>query len=212
MSKEQFLQAIRKQISGLPKQDIERFLDYYAEMVDDRMEDGLSEEEAVEAMGTVDEIVEQILEDATISEEKQQTENRQTENRQTENSRSFPKLGTTEIVLLILGIPVWLPLLLSVFVVLLSVYVTIWSVIVTLYVADVAFVVGAVAGIGAGVMQIVGGELIQAIFLFGSGLVCAGISILWFFGCNLITKYIIKLTAMIFKWLKGCIVRKEDVV
>lgn len=207
MSKEQFLQAIRKQISGLPKQDIERFLDYYAEMIDDRMEDGLSEEAAVEAMGTVDEIVEQILADATISEEKPQAENRQTENR-----KSFPKLGTMEIVLLILGLPIWLPLLLSAFAVLLAVYITIWSVAVTLYVADVAFVVGAVAGIGAGVMQIVSGEITQAIFLFGSGLVCTGISILWFFGCNLIIKYIIKLTTMIFKWLKGCIVRKEDVV
>lgn len=204
MRKEQFLQAIRKQISELPKQDIERFLDYYAEMIDDRMEDGLSEEDAVEAMGTVDEIVEQILADAMISEEKQQTEKRQTE-----DCRSIPKLGTMEIVLLILGLPIWLPLLLAGFIVLLALYITIWSVAVTFYVADVALVAGAIAGIGAGVMQIVSGGFIQAIFLFGLGLVCAGISILWFFGCNFMIKYIIKLTDMLFQWLKRCFVRKE---
>ena len=60
MNKKAFLWALMDGLSGLPMEDIERSLDYYSEMIDDRMEDGLSEEEAVAAMGPVKEICAQI--------------------------------------------------------------------------------------------------------------------------------------------------------
>lgn len=47
MNKQEFLVKLRKGLSGLPKEDIEERLTFYSEMIDDRMEEGLSEEEAV---------------------------------------------------------------------------------------------------------------------------------------------------------------------
>ena len=46
MSKQEFLEQLRRGLSGLPREDIEERLKFYSEMLEDRMEEGLSEEEA----------------------------------------------------------------------------------------------------------------------------------------------------------------------
>lgn len=61
MTKQEFLKALWTKLSELPKDDVEQSLDYYAEMIEDRIEGGLSEEEAVAAVGTVDEAAAKIL-------------------------------------------------------------------------------------------------------------------------------------------------------
>ena len=61
MNKQQFLAAVAGRLSNLPQSDINKSLEYYSEMIDDRMEDGMSEEDAVGAMGTIDEVVSEIL-------------------------------------------------------------------------------------------------------------------------------------------------------
>ena len=66
MSKQEFLVQLRKGLSGLPQDDIEERLTFYSEMIDDRMEEGFSEEEAVSQIGSVDEIVSQIIADIPI--------------------------------------------------------------------------------------------------------------------------------------------------
>ena len=57
MNKREFLVQLRKGLSGLPQDDIEERLSFYSEMIDDQMEEGFSEEQAVAAAGPVDEIV-----------------------------------------------------------------------------------------------------------------------------------------------------------
>ena len=61
MKKNEFLEELKTRLWAMPEADKERSVDYYSEMIDDRMEDGLSEEEAVAAIGDLDEIVSQIL-------------------------------------------------------------------------------------------------------------------------------------------------------
>ena len=46
MSKQEFLDQLRARLSGLPRQDVIERLNFYSEMIDDRMEEGLSEEDA----------------------------------------------------------------------------------------------------------------------------------------------------------------------
>ena len=57
MNKQEFLELLRKGLYGLPQEDIEERIAFYAEMIDDRIEEGISETEAVEAVGSVEEIV-----------------------------------------------------------------------------------------------------------------------------------------------------------
>ena len=64
MNKQDFLKELSRALSGLPREDLEERLAFYSEMIDDRMEDGLSEEEAVADIGSIDEAASQIIESA----------------------------------------------------------------------------------------------------------------------------------------------------
>ena len=101
MNKYEFLGRLRERLAGLPPKDIEKSLDYYAEIIADRVEDGMSEEEAVAALGTLDEIVAQILEDTPLPKLVK------------EKVRPKRALRTWEILLIVLGFPLWLPLLIT---------------------------------------------------------------------------------------------------
>ena len=61
MNKQEFLCKLREALIGFPKQDVEDRLAFYSEMIDDRIEEGLTEEEAVFAIGSVDEVEAQIV-------------------------------------------------------------------------------------------------------------------------------------------------------
>ena len=63
MNKTQFILEIYEKLPFLPSDDIDERISFYIEIIDDRIEDGLSEEEAVSAVGTVDEIVSHIVAD-----------------------------------------------------------------------------------------------------------------------------------------------------
>ncbi|MBO7348531.1 MAG: DUF1700 domain-containing protein, partial [Spirochaetales bacterium] len=61
MTKQEFLKRLQDGLSGLPQSDIEDQLRFYSEMIDDRMEDGLSEEESVRLTGDPQEIAQRII-------------------------------------------------------------------------------------------------------------------------------------------------------
>ena len=56
MRKEEFLTALRAGLTGLSPEGVEKLVEFCSEMIDDRMEDGLTEEEAVAAAGSLDEL------------------------------------------------------------------------------------------------------------------------------------------------------------
>ena len=59
MRKEEFLSALRAGLTGLSPEGTEKLAEFCSEMIDDRMEDGLKEEEAVAAAGPLDELIKQ---------------------------------------------------------------------------------------------------------------------------------------------------------
>ncbi len=60
MDKKCFLDELRKKLSFLTKDELERTIAYYNEMISDRIDAGMSEEEAVAAVGSIDEIVDSV--------------------------------------------------------------------------------------------------------------------------------------------------------
>lgn len=198
MNKQQFLAAIGEQIQGLPQSDVERSLDYYREMIDDRMEDGLSEEEAVAALGSPEEIAAQILMETSLP---------KLVKAKLKPSRA---LKVWEIVLLVLGSPVWLPLLLAAGIIILAVYIVLWAVIVVLYAVDLSFATAAVGGIAGLFLLLYSGFPVQAVLFLGAGLVCAGLAILLFFAFNQITRCLIKLSKMPVLGIKARFIGKEN--
>ena len=61
MNKQDFLSQLKKGLSGLKKQEREERLTFYRDRIEDRMEEGLSEEAAVAECGSVEKILSQIL-------------------------------------------------------------------------------------------------------------------------------------------------------
>ena len=68
MNKEQFLSELSRRLDGLNGNDLYRTLEYYAEMIDDRVEEGMSEEAAVAALGDAEAIAREIMQDAPARE------------------------------------------------------------------------------------------------------------------------------------------------
>ena len=60
MDKNSFLNELRKRLSFLPKTELDKTIAYYDEMISDRIDTGMSEQEAVSAVGNIDEIVESV--------------------------------------------------------------------------------------------------------------------------------------------------------
>lgn len=73
MTKHEFDRLLREKIAQLPQKDIDSFSQYVGEMIDDRIEDGLSEEEAIADIGSIDDIVKAILSDAGKENKSQKT-------------------------------------------------------------------------------------------------------------------------------------------
>ena len=92
MKKAEFLDILRKELAGLPKDDLQSRISFYEEAIADRMDDGKSEEEAVAFLGSIDEIVKQIAEDTSLVKLVK------------EKTRPRRRLRAFEIILLILGI------------------------------------------------------------------------------------------------------------
>ncbi len=198
MNKQEFLDRLREGLSGLPQDDIAERLTFYGEMIDDRIEDGLSEEEAVAEVGSVDDIAAQIVAETPIARIVR------------ERVRPKRRLQAWEIVLLALGSPIWLSLLIAALAILLSVYIVIWALVISLWAVAISFAVGSIGGAGAGVLAICRGEVWPGIAAIGAGSVLAGLAIFLFFGSRAVTKGAVVLTKKIARGMKSMFLRKEN--
>lgn len=189
MTKAEFLAELRAAISGLPEADIEKSLDFYSEMIDDRVEDGLPEEEAVAALGSIEDIKTQILKDIPITKIIKE---------KVKPKRSF---RGWEIALIILGFPLWFPLLIAAAAILFSIWVSLWAVVISFYAAEAAFMGSAFGGIIASAVMLACGNSLSGLFLLGCSLACVGLGILWIFVCKYSTKGLLWLTGTFVKSL-----------
>ena len=128
MTKLKFLEELRAKLAGIPTEDAEQSIAYYAEMLDDCMEDGMSEQDAVASMGSLDEIAARIVSEVPIGRLVK------------EKIRPKRKMSTLEIVLLALGSPIWLSLLIAALAVLLTVAAVLFAGVVTLWAVGASFV------------------------------------------------------------------------
>ena len=197
MNKQEFLLQLRNGLSGLPKEDIEERVAFYNEMIEDQIEDGLSEEEAVSNIGEVDTVVKQIIADIPLS--------------KLAKKRMRPEKGlkTWEIILLILGFPLWFSLCVAAFAVVLSIYIVLWAVIVSFWTVFVSFAACFLGGIIAGTALAFSGFVLTGIAVIGVGIACAGLSIFSFYICKAASKGILILTKKVTVQVKKCFIKKE---
>ena len=196
MDKYDFLLALEKRLEGLPEADRQASLDFYAEMLDDLVEGGMTETEAVASLGSPEAIAEEILLEMPLP-------------KLVKAKMKKRRLSGLEITLLAVGFPIWLPIGIALLAVVFAIYISLWAVVVSLYAANVAMAACAPTGILAAVVLFASGKPAAALLFLGAGLALAGLSILWFLLCNLTAKGVWKLGRLTLRGIKACFIRKK---
>ena len=129
MNKKEFLERLRKMLNNLPRREIEERISFYSEMIDDRIEEGNTEEDAVILIGSVEDVAEQVKSEISSS--------RIIEKESKRGGRPRPWV----IISLILGAPLWIPLLLAAFIIALSLYIVLWSVVATVWIVELPLLI-----------------------------------------------------------------------
>lgn len=194
MNKQEFLKRLTAALSGLPQEEIRKTVEYYSEIIDDAVEDGREEGDIIRGFDSVEEIAERVINETPIR--KFVTE---------DVKKRHISVGA--IVLIIIGSPVWLPILAAVFAVLVSVYITIWSFVISLFSVFAALSLAAVGMIIlAPIMMFV--RPVKAMFAFGLALLCAGLAVFMFYISVWSAKLIIKFTVFLARQIKKAFIRK----
>lgn len=164
MDKRTFLERLQAALAGLPDAERERQLAYYEEMIDDRVEEGMSESEAIAALGPVDQLAQRVL--------------RQTPPQQRADRVRRSGIPTAVWVLLaVLLLPLWLPLLGLAGALVLGSFALLFG----LIVAAAGLVAGlGVGGVGAMIWALVSWDLsgMSVVFAIGAGLIAIGAALL----------------------------------
>lgn len=127
MKKKDFVLALEKRLKRLPREELNERINFYCEMIDDKIEEGLSEAAAVQSVGSVDTIAGEICEQIRTEAYEKKKEKR--------------PLRAWEIVMLVIGSPIWGSILIALASVIFSVLVTVWTVNITLWAVEIPFLV-----------------------------------------------------------------------
>ena len=164
-------------------------------MIDDRIEEGLSEEEAIAELGTVDEIYEQFLGELpllSIIKDRITPKNR-------------PSGGM--LALIISTSLIWFPLLIVGLSLVLSLYAALWSLVLSAWAVFASLAISAPLGVVSGIVSIFTANATQGILLIGGGLAFAGLAILAYYGSLYATKGSAILTKKMIIGIKNLIVK-----
>ena len=201
MTKHEFLEELKELLleRGLSAGEAEKSIEFYAEMIDDRIEDGMSEKEATAALGSINEIADKILYDTPLailvkSKMKQKKETQ--------------KNSTLLIILAVLGSPIWLSLFIALLAVFISFYVVVGSLILSVFTVVFAVGLSGILLLPAAVL-IISENHIAVMGLVGTGLILVGLSVLLFFPAKYAASGLIRLSAMIIKGIKSLFIGKS---
>ena len=197
MTKIEFMMKLSRALSGLPEREVTERIGFYGEMIDDRIEEGMTEEEAVLSLGTVESVADEIVAEIPLT--------------RIVRERIRPKraLRAWEIVLLALGSPIWLSLLISALAVVFSLVASLWATVLSLWAGCFSLAVGGVAGVLGGAVGFAWYDAGTCMFLISAGFVAAGLSILAFFGCKALTVASARLTRGTVLGIKRMFIKKE---
>ncbi|WP_459127933.1 DUF1700 domain-containing protein [Latilactobacillus curvatus] len=187
MTKNQFIKQLAAELTRYGISDAANTIDYYDELIDDRLEAGETEAEIIASLATPAQIVAQLA----------------TPDKQVRQKKMAPMLIILISILLVLGSPLWGTLLLTAIILVALGYFLIWlgPFLGAIFAAAgilggsvslvLSFFVGLQEGWIIAVMQ-----LGISFVMVGVGLICAGAT--WY-----MTEYLIRFSVGITRWLVG---------
>lgn len=198
MTMGEYLSALEFGLSQLPEEERRKQISYYEELFADMKEEGLSEEEIAEKLGSPEKAAEEILRELPLP--------------TLIKSRVRPRKGWTvlNVILLILGAPIWISVAFALLAVILSIYIVIWSVVVVLFCAVLAILAAGIFGVFLFAVNLIPAT-VSSLFVLGLGLLCLGLTAPALLLTIAVTKGVCKLTGRIAKWIRSLFIRKDGV-
>ncbi|MGL4990354.1 MAG: DUF1700 domain-containing protein [Sarcina sp.] len=183
MNKADFLYTLNKLLIPLEQNEKNKFLEYYEEIIEDYKEAGLSEDEIFKKLDTPKNIAKNILKEHDVIDLKMPSNNK-----------------ILNIILLILGFPLWGSLLLAAVLFLFSFYIIIWCFPFITGVTSISLFAASIFSlIGTPFMMI--DTLSIGVVQLGVSIACLGFAILSGFITLPMCKYLINFTKQVTKLL-----------
>ena len=195
MNKQEFLIELKQHLKGIAPEDISGSIEYYSEMIDDAVEDGMTEEEAVASLGDMDEIERQLRSRG------EKTAKTPPEPEVSVMTEPVPERKNSDktavIILLIVCIPVIIGLLSAAA----GIYLGMWGAVIGFYAAAVGMgISGAALIISSPFVQT---ALPEILVQFGIGMVLLSLSAPFFMLCSLLSKGLVELLKLIIRLIQN---------
>lgn len=189
VTKSEFETSLRMRLKGIPQNEVDRYVEYYKEMIDDRIDEGMDEDAAVAAVGHPDDI------EARIRAERMTPP----VSAPADQNNQKRKLSGGAIAAIIIGCIILSPLLLGLLGAAIGIVLGLLGAAFGLFAAAIAiyvsFYVITAAGFGLmfiSIFSFTAGLPANGLFMLGAGFFLAGISILLIIALN-------RLLAVIFR-------------
>ena len=197
MKKNEFLTELKDRLAGLDQTEVAERLAFYDEIIEDYVEDGVPEEEAVAKLGTIDEIVAQIMSEIPLAK------------LVVKKMKPQKTVNGGKIALVILTFPLWFPLVVTAISLIFALYVVLWAIVIALFAVDLALFCAAVF-LFLGIIPLAMAKNVALIGLaVGGGFLCLGLFMLFLSVSLLAAKAALKLGGRFLLWLKSFFIGKE---
>ncbi len=200
----EFLIELKNRLSHLPISETGKVLSYYSECLQDRIEDGMTEEEAIKSFESIDEIVRNLEEEIPLSAVvKDKVINKTTKNK----NRTEATIVIT-ILALILTSPIWLIILALLFCIAVALMAVLWSIPVIIVSMYVSLYPVAISGIFFGFTRMFTVSFPTGLAYLGIGVASAGLAIMLLMPIIVGLKGFLKINIYPFKKLKQWLIRR----
>ncbi len=202
MDKKQFITTLKNRLGSLPYHEVEKIINYYDELINDKIEDGMSEEGAIKSLGNIDLIVNEIYNEIPVHE---------IVRRKVKNSFEFSSNKALWIIIAVLTSPIWFSILLAGLGLLFGLFVAIWA-----FLFSIIFVIGAffISSIIVLIYSftIVTTNFSTAILLWGLSLIIIGIFLLLLKPISMLIKYVAKAPGQCISYVKEKLSKSKEEV
>ncbi len=198
MRKREFLYELDARLAMLPEEDRAKSIEYYSEIIDDKMEEGISEENAVAYLGNINDIVAQIVSETPLP--------------KLIKTRLKPKdsLKIWEIALFVFGfIVIGIPIIAALFAVAVALYASLWAVALILLVTPIALAGSGILGIIGFFPLIFTANAANAFLTLAAGLISLGLVIPFFYIAKYSCLAVILINKGIILAIKKSFIKKE---
>lgn len=200
MTKKLFLEQLRQRLQRISQDEQTTVCHYYDEIISDKIEEGMTEEQAVASLGDIDQLVTEILSEQSIPQLIRERVNQS--HRQSSNK-------TVWVILAILGSPIWLSLVIALISVIGAAIISLMAVAMALVITVGAFILSGPLGLAKGILLIASHYPTAGLYNIGAGLLLCGLGILLIRPICEVFKVFLKFGRWFIRQLKNSLIRRR---